>query len=56
MEAVGVFTPDGSRVRLKLGLPGAGEYEAVDISVEPNGGPASHSGSSLAGGRFEPVS
>ena len=56
MEAVGAFTPDGSQVRLKLGLPGPGDYEAVDISVEPDGGPASHSGSSLAGGRFEPVS
>jgi anti-sigma-K factor RskA len=56
MEAVGAFTPDGSQVRLKLGLPGAGKYEAVDISVEPDGGSASHSGSSLAGGRFEPLS
>ncbi len=56
MEAVGAFTPDGSHVRLKLGLPGAGDYEAVDVSVEPDGGSASHSGSSLAGGRFEPTS
>jgi anti-sigma-K factor RskA len=56
MEAVGAFTPDGSHVRLKLGLPGAGDYEAVDVSVEPDGGSASHSGSSLAGGRFEPMS
>ena len=56
MEAVGAFTPDGSRVRLKLGLPGAGNYEAVDVSVEPDGGSASHSGLSLAGGRFEPTS
>ena len=56
MEAVGAFTPNGSRVRLKLGLPGAGNYEAVDVSVEPDGGSASHSGLSLAGGRFEPTS
>ena len=55
MEAVGAFTPDGSRVRLKLGLPGPGDYEAVDVSVEPDGGSASHSGLSLAGGRFEPT-
>ena len=55
MEAVGAFTPDGSQVRLKLGLPGPGDYEAVDISVEPDGGSASHSGLSLAGGRFEPT-
>ena len=38
MEAVGAFTPNGSQVRLKLGLPGPGDYEAVDISVEPDGG------------------
>ena len=44
MEAVGAFTPDGSKVRLKLGLPGSGDYEAVDVSVEPDGGSASHSG------------
>ena len=55
MEAVGAFTPTGSRVRLKLGLPGAGDYEAVDVSVEPDGGSASHSGLSLAGGHFEPT-
>ena len=29
MEAVGAFTPDGSHVRLKLGLPGAGDYELL---------------------------
>jgi hypothetical protein len=56
MEAVGAFTPAASHVRLKLGLPGAGDYQAVDVSVEPDGGSASHSGSSLAGGRFEPTS
>lgn len=56
MEAVGAFTPAGSHVRLKLGLPGAGDYEAVDVSVEPDGGSASHSGLSLAGGEFEPTS
>ena len=55
MEAVGAFTPSGSHVRLKLALPGPGAYEAVDVSVEPDGGSASHSGLSLAGGRFEPT-
>jgi hypothetical protein len=55
MEAVGAFTPDGSRVHLKLGLPGAGKYEAVDVSVQADGGPAAHSGQSLAGGHFDPA-
>jgi anti-sigma-K factor RskA len=55
MEAVGSFSAAGSSVDLELPLPGAGDYEAVDISVEPDGGPAAHSGRSLAGGRFEPA-
>ncbi|HYI75504.1 MAG TPA: anti-sigma factor [Gaiellaceae bacterium] len=54
MEAVGVFDPTTSEVELELGLPGAGEYVAVDISVEPDAGPPEHSGTSLAGGEFEP--
>ena len=53
MEAVGVFDPTSSEVTLELGLPGAGEYEAVDISVEPDAGSPEHSGRSLAGGVFE---
>lgn len=53
MEAVGVFSPQSTDVRLELRLPGSGDYEAVDVSVEPDGGPAEHSGRSLAGGRFE---
>ena len=52
MEAVGAFTPDGERTRLDLPLPGPGDYQAVDISVEPDGGPPEHSSVSLAGGRF----
>ena len=52
MEAVGSFTPDGERTRLDLPLPGPGDYQAVDISVEPDGGPPEHSSVSLAGGRF----
>ena len=52
----GRLRPAGSKVRLELGLPGSGDYTAVDVSVEPDGGSASHSGQSLAGGRFEPLS
>ena len=55
MEAVGTFAAGGSAVDLELPLPGPGDYEAVDVSVEPDGGPAAHSGRSLAGGHFEPV-
>ncbi len=53
MEAVGVFDPTTSEVSLELGLPGAGDYAAVDISVEPDAGSPEHSGTSLAGGKFE---
>ena len=53
MEAVGVFDSSGSEVELELGLPGAGDYAAVDISVEPDAGSPEHSGTSLAGGTFE---
>jgi anti-sigma-K factor RskA len=52
MEAVGVFDPTMPEVSLDLGLPGAGDYVAVDISVEPDAGPPEHSGTSLAGGTF----
>ena len=55
MEAVGSFTPDGSRAELELPLPGPGLYRAVDVSVEPDGGSPEHSGVSLAGGVFDPV-
>jgi len=53
MEAVGVFRPTAHDVELELRLPGPGNYQAVDVSVEPDGGSAEHSGRSLAGGRFE---
>jgi anti-sigma-K factor RskA len=53
MEAVGVFNPTASEVDLELSLPGAGDYVAVDISVEPDAGSPEHSGTSLAGGTFE---
>ena len=52
MEAVGSFTPDDDHARLELPLPGPGDYQAVDVSVEPDGGPAEHSSVSLAGGSF----
>jgi anti-sigma-K factor RskA len=50
MEAVGSFTPTSSRVELELPLPSPGDYAAIDISIEENGGPPAHSGTSLAGG------
>ena len=56
MEAVGVFSGSDTEVELELRLPGPGDYEAVDVSVEPDGGSAEHSGRSLAGGRFEQAS
>jgi anti-sigma-K factor RskA len=52
MEPVGSFSPGGDDASLELRLPGAGTFTAVDVSVEPDGGPAAHSGVSLAGGRF----
>jgi anti-sigma-K factor RskA len=52
MEAVGSFSPSGRDVELDLPLPGPGDYRAVDVSLEEDGGPAAHSGHSLAGGRF----
>ena len=52
MEAVGSFTPEGDEAKLELPLPGPGDYQAVDVSVEPDGGPAEHSSVSLASGSF----
>jgi hypothetical protein len=52
MEAVGAFTPTSGDVELDLPLPGPGDYAAVDVSVEENGGPPAHSDTSLAGGTF----
>jgi anti-sigma-K factor RskA len=52
MEAVGSFTPSSSTVELDLPLPGPGDYAAVDVSVEEDGGPPAHSDTSLAGGTF----
>ena len=52
MEAVGSFTPADEQARLEFRLPGPGEYSAVDVSVEPDGGSPEHSSVSLAGGAF----
>jgi anti-sigma-K factor RskA len=52
MEAVGVFSPASSHVELELPLPGPGDYAAVDVSVEADGGSPAHSSTSLAGGTF----
>jgi anti-sigma-K factor RskA len=52
MEAVGVFDPTSAEVSLELRLPGAGDYAAVDISIEPDAWSPEHSGRSLAGGEF----
>lgn len=53
MEAVGVFSPENPDLQLEFRLPGTGDYQAVDVSVEPDAGSPAHSGRSLAGGRFE---
>ncbi|MFM9018882.1 MAG: anti-sigma factor [Actinomycetota bacterium] len=52
MTSVGSFTPSSRNVDLTLPLPAPADYAAVDISVEPNGGPPAHSGTSLAGAKF----
>lgn len=52
MTSVGSFTPSSGDVTLNLPLPAPADYAAVDISVEPNGGPPAHSGTSLAGAKF----
>jgi anti-sigma-K factor RskA len=56
MEAVGSFSaPESGSVRLELPLPGPGAYRAVDISLEDDGGSPEHSGTSVAGGSFDPA-
>jgi len=52
MEEVGSFRPTGDAARLELRLPRPGEYAAVDVSLEDDGGPPSHSGTSVATGTF----
>ncbi len=55
MESVAVVGPSGGTVRVEAPLPGAGAYAATDISVEDDGGPPDHSGTSVAGGTFSPT-
>jgi anti-sigma-K factor RskA len=52
MEAIGSFTPASQTVKLDLPLPGAGDYAALDISIQPDGGSPQHSNTSLASGAF----
>lgn len=52
MESVGTFTAGGETVELSLALPHRVDLAAVGVSVEEDGGPAAHSGTSLAGGAF----
>ena len=40
-------------IELSLALPHRVDLAAVDVSVEQDGRPAAHSGTSLAGGAFE---
>ena len=54
MEAVGAFAPATTSLKLTLPLPGKGDYGAVDISLQPDGGPPEHSQISVAGGAFTP--
>jgi len=49
MEAIGAFMPEDGRASLSLGLPGPGEYVALDISIQEDAGPPEHSGASLGG-------
>jgi len=52
MEAIGSFTPTSQTVKLDLPLPGAGDYAALDISIQQDGGSPEHSNTSLATGAF----
>jgi anti-sigma-K factor RskA len=53
MISVGTFHTEVTRdVTLDFGLPSAGSFAAVDVSVEEDDGPAEHSDTSLATGYF----
>lgn len=52
MESVGTFHADGKDVTLELDLPGTGPYAAVDVSVEEDAGPPTHSDTSYGSGAF----
>ncbi|MGE5689026.1 MAG: anti-sigma factor domain-containing protein [Pseudomonadota bacterium] len=51
MEPVAAFAPRGGRVRLELDLRGS-QLRAIDVSLEDDGGPPTHSGVSVASGTF----
>jgi anti-sigma factor RsiW len=53
MTPLGTFRPTGPTVSLRLLLPGDGPYNAVDVSVQRDGGPKANSGIHLASGAFE---
>jgi anti-sigma-K factor RskA len=52
MESVGTFHADGHDVTLELDLPGTGPYAAVDVSIEEDAGPSTHSDTSYGSGAF----
>ncbi|HEU5112846.1 MAG TPA: anti-sigma factor, partial [Acidimicrobiia bacterium] len=54
MEAVGVFRPTSPTVDLRFTLPGPGDYQAVDVSVEEDGGAVGLRRPSIRGGRCAP--
>lgn len=55
MSPLGAFRPTRPSVSLRLLLPGEGPYNAVDVSVQRDGGPTVNSGIHLASGAFEPA-
>jgi hypothetical protein len=52
MAPLGAFRPRSRDVSLRLPLPGSGPFSAVDVSVQPDGGPETNSGVHLASGSF----
>jgi hypothetical protein len=53
MGAIGAFTPADGKARLELTLPGPGDYIALDISIQEDGGSPEPSGQSLAGATLQ---
>ncbi len=53
MSPLGTFRPTRRDVSLRLPLPGEGPFNAVDVSVQRDGGPNVNSGIHLASGAFE---
>lgn len=54
MTAVASFTPAGRKVALVVPLPAPDRYAALEISIQPNDGPATRSSLSLASATFAP--